>query len=285
MVSSKKVTGFFAIAVVAFMVATAFVPAVNAFATSDDDAAIATVKTDGDDQNQNIDITDKTDLMSILSSLFGGADVSKLAELFEGIDLKALMEEVSSLDSATIFDYVKGLLKQTGIFSGKDLSDAAAIISQLLEGDTDYNALLEMLMNLFGVEGSKSIYIPDLVIGDYELIGVTITVDFDEGEFSSASIDVSELIAEGDTGVEYAITGLYVLIATDVAEFYLKTIKFADAEFTIDTDAVLRLTDSGLELDVDVANDLSIFAELTITGMGVQEHISVTLAEVKVDTI
>lgn len=283
MVSSNRVTGIFAIAIVAFMVATAFVPAVNAFAASEDDAAaIATVK-DGD-ENYNVDISDKTDLMSILSTLFGGADVSQLAEMFENIDLKALMEEVSSLDSANIMDYVKGLLKQAGIFSGDDLSGAAEIIAQYLEGDYDLDEIIKMIIEFLGLDSAKTIYIPDVIIGQYEFVGVTISVDFDDDEFSLLSIEVDKIVAKGET-LEYGLEDISLIVTADVAEFYFGTLMFAGAEYDIEADITLTVDDNGLDLDVCLSDDLDACFSIAMTGLGLQETVTVTLSEFKIDSV
>lgn len=78
MVSSKNVTGILAVFVVAFMVATAFVPAVNAFASSgnEDADSLTYVKGADSETGKPIAIDGESDIMSFLSSLFGGADLS-----------------------------------------------------------------------------------------------------------------------------------------------------------------------------------------------------------------
>lgn len=224
---SKKSTGIMAAVLMILMVSTAFVPAVNALSSSSDaDSGAYTYneQTPLADSGISYDLGDGSDLSSMISSLFGGADISSLLKLLGNVDLKSILADAGSMSASDVLSAI-----------AKQAVSADADVAGEIADNTIIDEIIEFLKSYFAE--TKTVYIAHFEIGGIEFIDTTISVVFDDEGFEVLDMEVSSITVPMGNSYDadvFTFSEIELYVAEETFWMFLGNIYFDGVLYELD---------------------------------------------------
>lgn len=171
----------------------------------------------------------------------------------------------------------------------------SATLSRILTPGTDTVPLMELIqdaVSLFDRAGdlagyltpeSRTIHIPDIRYGPFELKEVTITFVFEEGELMSVSVSAESVSVDAEGEVYCALGNVSVSFYAGGLVARLGYIVFGDDRIELDTEVVLGPAGEGEEVSVSLFDGLiRISVIVTEDASGISRDVDVFIREFQV---